>query len=142
MIRTLFCVENIANTSCFTYNNSVIKQYSGFATQYKKNGKAPKGKLLNSIRTYWKRNVEKTFDHIRTEWQRTAFFKEGGKHGEAHNIRPQQEYAISQKQLLLVMFLFILAVGLNKYPKDASDSNAYLKMLKKEQGESKDSNDK
>ena len=45
----------------------------------------------------WQNKFSERLTGIRTEWLRSEFFKEGGRHAEQHNIRPQQEYTIPRK---------------------------------------------
>jgi hypothetical protein len=80
----------------------------------------------------WKTKVKHIYSDIHNEWQRTEFFKEGGKHAENHNIRPQPEYGIPKIYLYLLVLLFVVTIAVNMYPEDRSETNAYLKILKQQ----------
>ena len=142
MKRLLFRVENISSTICSSNSNCAIKWYSDRQTPLTKNEKEPDDKTLNNAYIKGKRKVKETLRTIQDEWQRTEFFKEGGKHAENHNIRPQQEYVISKKVLFMILVTSIVTIAFNMYQDDLSNTNAYLKLLKEKKSASTDINDK
>ena len=86
--------------------------------------------VKKDISTGWKEKVSEKIAIIRTEWQRTEFFKEGGKHAENHNIRPQREFAIPKVYAIGATLGLATAIAICLYSDDVTESNSYFKMLK------------
>ena len=96
---------------------------------------------VHSLYIKWKTKATHIYSDIQNEWRRTEFFKEGGKHSENHNIRPQQEYIIPKRLLYIILLIFLLTIAVNMYPRDPLETNAYLKSLNEKQS-SADNKDK
>ena len=116
-------------------NKNIAKFCSTCQKGVPKYDKDASDKNVHSIYIKCKTKVKLIYSNIQNEWQRTEFFKEGGKHSEDHNIRPQMEYVIPKKYIYILIIIFLVVTAVNVYPEDLSETNAYLKILKQKQSD-------
>ena len=127
--------KNIVNVFIGS-NNNVAKFGATCQNSLPKIDKDTSDRNVHSLYIKWKTKAKHIYSDIQNEWRLTEFFKEGGKHAENHNIRPQQEYVIPKRLLYLIIFIFLLTIAVNMYPEDPLETNVYLKSLKDKQSSS------
>ena len=126
-----FCdvMKSLGNNFLSTKTRIEIKCYSKARPLCAKDGQGEENRDT-MFPSGWQNKILARLAGIRTEWQRSEFFKEGGRHSEQHNIRPQQEYAIPRKYVVIILGFFIASFVISRYPIDLTENNAYFKMSK------------